>query len=229
VTEQVPVPEHPAPLQPTNREPVDGTAERITLWPPAKVADWPGHEALQSMPAGLLVTAPPPEPDFVRLRGKLPRLKVAVTDLAESIVTEQAPVPEQAPPQPAKTEPGDGLGDNATTVPEVKSWLQVLPQLMPAGLLVTDPAPVPALATSRVNEGGAALPTVMVREQETCSAPLVTLTTAWNEPAVVYVWFGLLRTAEPPSPKSQTNWYSPVPPEGKVPKATSRGAGPLCG
>jgi hypothetical protein len=94
------------------------------------------------------------------------------------MVTVQAPVPEQAPPQPAKTEPGEGLWDKVTTVPETKLAEQVPPQLMPAGLDVIDPDPLPVLLTLRGNEGGGAVPTEIVREQVACWSPLVTRTTA---------------------------------------------------
>jgi hypothetical protein len=94
-------------------------------------------------------------------------------------------LPVHAPLQPANTEPAVGLGVRTTTVPDAKSWLQVPPQLMPEGLLVTVPAPVPALATLSANFGGGGVPTEMVREQLTCWSPLVTLTVAWNDPVAV--------------------------------------------
>jgi CheY-like chemotaxis protein len=62
-------------------------------------------------------------------------------------VTEQAPVPVHAPLQPAKLDPLPGLSVKVTTVPLAKFAVQVAPQLMPAGLLVTVPVPVPASVT----------------------------------------------------------------------------------
>ena len=75
----------------------------------------------------------------------------AVTDLLAVIETVQVPVPEQpSPDQPVKVEPEAGLAVRATDVPELKLAEQVEPQLMPLGLLVTVPEPVPVLETERV-------------------------------------------------------------------------------
>ena len=79
-------------------------------------------------------------------------VKVAVTVWAAFIVTAQLPVPEQPPPaQPAKLEPVAAVALNVTLVPEVKFEVQVLPQLIPAGLLVTMPEPVPFALTESEN------------------------------------------------------------------------------
>lgn len=72
-------------------------------------------------------------------------LKVAVADLAASMVRVQLAVPEQAPLQPEKTEPLAGVGVRVTEAPLVTEAEQLAPQLIPAGLLVTVPLPVPAL------------------------------------------------------------------------------------
>jgi hypothetical protein len=45
------------------------------------------------------------------------RVKVAVTELAASTVTVQAPMPVQAPDHPAKVEVASGMAMSATTVP----------------------------------------------------------------------------------------------------------------
>ena len=55
----------------------------------------------------------------------------------------QLPVPEHAPPQPAKVEVESADSDNVTEVPELKLVEQVEPQLMPEGFEVTVPVPVP--------------------------------------------------------------------------------------
>jgi hypothetical protein len=55
--------------------------------------------------------------------------------------TEQVPVPEHAPPQPAKVWPAPAVADSETVVPWLKLAEQVPPQLMPAGLEVTVPSP----------------------------------------------------------------------------------------
>ena len=53
------------------------------------------------------------------------------------------------PVQPAKVEPVAALAVKVTVVPLLKVPEQVLPQLMPAGELVTVPLPVPALTIER--------------------------------------------------------------------------------
>jgi len=67
------------------------------------------------------------------------------------MLTLQLPVPVQAPPQPAKVESLAGLAVSVTPVPLLYSSEQSVPQVMPAGLLVTVPLPFPGLVTVRVN------------------------------------------------------------------------------
>ena len=75
-------------------------------------------------------------------------VKVAVTDLAATIVTTQVPVPLQPEPlQPVKVELTSGVAVSVTVVPCPKVAEHVEPQSMPAGELVTVPDPVPALLT----------------------------------------------------------------------------------
>ena len=62
---------------------------------------------------------PEPFPAVDTVNAYCLRVKVAVTLLAASIVTLQAPVPEQAPDQPPNCEPEAGVAVSATTVP----WL----------------------------------------------------------------------------------------------------------
>jgi hypothetical protein len=71
----------------------------------------------QLMPPLSLVTVPPPVPALVTVRAYCTRVKVAVTDRAASMVTLHAPVPVQAPDQPAKVDVASGTAVNATTVP----------------------------------------------------------------------------------------------------------------
>ena len=68
--------------------------------------------------------------------------KVAVTERAALMLTEQAAVPLQAPLHPVKVFPAAGVAVSVTAVPELKLLLQVAPQLMPAGAEVTLPDPL---------------------------------------------------------------------------------------
>jgi len=70
-----------------------------------------------------------------------------VTFLAALMATVQAPVPVQAPDQPAKVEPAAGVAVSVWDVPLLMLAEQIVPQLMPKGVLVTVPVPVPALVT----------------------------------------------------------------------------------
>jgi hypothetical protein len=81
--------------------------------------------------------------------GGAPAANVAVTLLAASRTTAQPPVPVQAPLQPVKVELVEAVALRPTLVPLGKLALQVAPQLIPLGLEVTVPVPVPALATVR--------------------------------------------------------------------------------
>src|SRR5436309_2657833 len=151
VTTHDPVPEQPPPLQPVKVEPAAGVAVNVTAVPLAKLAE---QLAPQLIPAGELVTVPLPVPALLTVSAKLGRAKVAVTVVAALRVTVQAPVPEQPPPlQPVKVEPAAGAAVSVTAVPLVKLAAQVAPQVIPAGLLVTVPVPVPALETVRAKVG----------------------------------------------------------------------------
>jgi hypothetical protein len=70
--------------------------------------------------------------------------------------TVQAVRPVQAPLHPSKNAPVPGVGVNRTLVPEAKEAVQVEPQLMPAGLLVTVPVLLPASAPVNVYVVGGA-------------------------------------------------------------------------
>ena len=83
-------------------------------------------------------------------------MKLAVTERAALIVTAHAPVPLHPPPlQPAKLEPLAGAALSVTLEEAGKLVLHVAPQLMPAGLLLTVPVPVPLLVTVSVWFGAA--------------------------------------------------------------------------
>jgi hypothetical protein len=147
VTVQVPVPLQP-PVQPVKVEPVAGAADSVTTVPVVKEVE---HVAPQEMPAGVLVTVPLPLPVLVTVSAKAVCMKVAVTVWAPFIVTAHVPTPVQPPPlQPANVEPAAGVAVKVTAVPLVKPAAHVAPQEMPAGVLVTVPAPAPAFVTVSV-------------------------------------------------------------------------------
>ena len=68
--------------------------------------------------------------------------KVAITVLSESKVIVQTPVPEHPPDQPVKVEPEAGEEARVMVAPLATVAVQVEPQLMPAGVEVTDPLPL---------------------------------------------------------------------------------------
>jgi len=68
-------------------------------------------------------------------------VKLAVTDWDPDVGRVQAPVPVHAPLHPPKEKPAAGVAVNVTCVPAGKVLVQVVPQLIPAGLLVTVPEP----------------------------------------------------------------------------------------
>jgi hypothetical protein len=71
------------------------------------------------------------------------RVKVAVTGVLLLMVTEQVrEVPVHPPDHPAKVEPASGAAVRVTTVPVLK--------IVPTGLLVTVPVPVPLLLVLNV-------------------------------------------------------------------------------
>ena len=83
-------------------------------------------------------------------------LKFALTDFAASMVTLQAPVPLQAPLQPANVEPESGVAVKFTTAPLSKFAEHVGPQEIPGGELATVPVPVPLFVSVRVKDVGGA-------------------------------------------------------------------------
>jgi hypothetical protein len=150
VTEHPPVPVQPAPLQPANVDPSAAVAVSATTAPLAKFAE---HAAGQLIPAGALVTVPVPAPasDTVSANVLALAVKLAVTAAFAVIVKVQVLVPSQrAPPQPAKVEFAFAAAVSVIAVPLAKFAKQVVGQLIPAGLLVTVPAPVPASVTVKL-------------------------------------------------------------------------------
>lgn len=112
----------------------------------------PVQPAAQLKPLGVLVTLPVPLPVLLKVttRVLVAALKLAVTLLAASMVTVHEPVPVQAPDQPAKVLPAAACAVKVTGVLAAKLAEHVLPQLIPAGLLVTVPLPAPWRETDRV-------------------------------------------------------------------------------
>ena len=149
VTMQAPVPLH-APPHPAKLEPEPGVGVNVTWVPTGKFAP---QVLPQLIPAGVLVTTPVPVPESVTVSvGNAVIVKAAETDRLLFTVTLQAPVPLHAPPQPAKVEPEPGLAVNVTGVPMGKLAPQVVPQLIPAGVLVTVPTPVPGRVTVNIGD-----------------------------------------------------------------------------
>src|SRR5215471_21045149 len=98
-----------------------------------------------STPApGWIVQPPPPPPPPCACW----ILKVAVTLRACVMLTVQGPVPlHPSPLHPANVVPLAAAAVNVTLVPASKAALHAVGQLIPAGLLVTVPLPVPATLT----------------------------------------------------------------------------------
>src|SRR5208282_5881873 len=102
VTWQVPVPKHPEPSQPTNREPDTAVGVSVTGVPGGYAYEQvPGH----AIPDGELETLPEPEPASETLRTG-GRKSVAEGTGAELSVSWQVPVLEHPEPsQPTNREP----------------------------------------------------------------------------------------------------------------------------
>jgi hypothetical protein len=138
------VPVHP-PVQALNLEPATAVAVSLTALFWLKLA---AQVAPQLTPAGVLTTVPAPVPALVTVSFIGIGKKLAVTVFARLITTVQVVVaPVQAPVQALNFEPDAAVAVNLTLVFVVKLKLQVTPQLIPAGVLTTVPAPVPVLVT----------------------------------------------------------------------------------
>lgn len=77
----------------------------------------------------------------------VPASNSGVTVVLASMVRSHVPKPVQRPDHPAKVVPAAGTAVNTTFFPLEKPAVQVCGQLIPEGLLVTVPVPVPALCT----------------------------------------------------------------------------------
>src|SRR5262249_57145417 len=112
---EVGAPLRPPPDQPAICHPLIGCAVRTSLVPVVMFSVQSlGVPLPQLMP--MPVTAP--EPVTLTVSGAVDgRVKVAVTLCAWFIVTEHAPVPEQAPPHPVEVEGALAVAVNASAVP----------------------------------------------------------------------------------------------------------------
>lgn len=63
-----------------------------------------------------------------------------MTFFTESMLSEQVG-PVQSPEKPVKVEEAPGVGVSVTVLPERKLAVQVAPQVMPAGVELTEPMP----------------------------------------------------------------------------------------
>ena len=79
-----------------------------------------------------------------------PFTKETVIAVGAPIITWQVPVPLQAPDHPEKEEPESGVAVSVTDEPARKVAVQVLPQSIPWGTLVTVPVPPPSFTTERL-------------------------------------------------------------------------------
>ena len=137
-----------APPQPARPQAAAGVAVSVTWVPLLKFAL---QVEPQSIPAGELVTLPPGLPITETERVEVAVEKLADTLMLEFIVTVQVPVPVQPPPlQPVNVEPVSAVAVKVTDVSGLNCALQVDPQLIPEGELVTVPLPAPDLLTKRV-------------------------------------------------------------------------------
>jgi len=167
VTVQGPVPVQPPPLQPAKTELALGVAASATTVPLAKLAV---QAAPQLMSPGMPVTVPVPSPLRPTVSEKI-GVKVAVTVVAAETVTVQGPVPVQPPPlQPMKTELVPGVAVSATAVPLAKLAVQLAPQLISPGMLVT--VPLPLGLTASVKVGAKVAVTVVAAETVTVQRPV---------------------------------------------------------
>jgi len=158
LNEQAPIPLH-APDHPVNVDPAFGVAVSVTEVP---VLNSALHTVPQLMPAGLLVTVPLPERVTVIAGDTEAAVNIAVTEVLPLKFNLQGPVPLQAPLQPAKVELAAGVAVRLTEVSMLNAALQVVPQLMPAGLLVTVPLPVPERMRLKTGELANVAETVML-------------------------------------------------------------------
>jgi len=145
--------EQPVPDQPAKVEPEAGVAVKVTAVPVLKVAE---QVLPQLIPVGELVTVPLPVPAFVKVNVYVIGIRLKVAVQLTLLLTVKLPLEQAASPdQPAKREPLAATGVRVTAVPLTKLLEQPVPQLIPAGELVTVPLPVPPRLTVTVKVAAA--------------------------------------------------------------------------
>ena len=133
-----------SPLQAPNSLAASGVATRETLVPAGTAEE---QLLVHVMPAGVVLTVPPPGPATV-IESGYPN--VAVTVLLPSVVTEQVGEdPEHAPPQERNTAPGSGFAVSVTIAEGSNNDAQVAPSPHDSRpvMSVTEP-PAPGFAVS---------------------------------------------------------------------------------
>jgi len=151
VSMQGPVPLQ-LPLHPVKVDPESGSAVRVSAVPWFRTCE---QLPAQEIPVGL-VTAPLPVPAFVMVRRTEPESgsNVAVTVFVLVRATVHcAPLTASHPLQPAKVEVAPGAAVKTTCAPPSNRAEQVEPQVIPPGVLVTVPDPLPARTTESTNVG----------------------------------------------------------------------------
>jgi hypothetical protein len=153
VTMQVGLLLQPPPFQPAKDEFAAAVAVSVTCVPVVKLALQVVPQLL--MPEGLLVTVPVPVPPTLTVNRDVfwTGLKVAVTfSLALSVTAQVELLPQLPTFQPAKVELAPAVAVSVIAVPGPKLALQVVPQLMPKGVLLTLPVPEPLRPTVSTGE-----------------------------------------------------------------------------
>ena len=133
-----------APPQPVKVWPLAGVAISVTLVPELKVA----LHVVAPLPQLMLVpvTLPAPATETVSGSPLVPPVKVAVT-LSDwvNVTVQLVTVPEQAPPQPVKVAPVDGVARSTAVDPD--GWLALVQVVAPPPQLIPPPVIVPLPVT----------------------------------------------------------------------------------
>jgi hypothetical protein len=195
VTWQAPLPEQ-APTHSRKTELGPGIAARVTTVPGVyeyvHVCGVPGVLLPQYWFGGITFTMPRPFSTLSTVTASDcgPR-NLAVTYVAASTLTWQAPLPEQAPAHSRKTEPGPGVAARVTTVPGVYEYVHVcgtpgvlLPQYWFGGITFTTPRPFSTLSTVTDSGRVSEIVTDAVAGAEV-SVPSLTTSWAVKEPVAV--------------------------------------------